>query len=216
MKTADVVVGVVGNTHDQSLAQGADWEVYLPLSPTNEKPVMNIVLRSNLDTGEVAGELRHMVAELDPRIPVTRVRTMDEVVVASTAAPRSLAMLLSFFAVLAIGVGTLGVYSLIAYTTGWRRREFGLRLALGANRAQISRLILRESLTLTATGAVLGLAVAYALTSLMRSFLFETSPADPLTYITVLALFAVIAVIAAWRPAYRASLVEPMEVLRSE
>ena len=216
MKNADVVVGVVGNTHDQSLAQGADWEVYLPLSPANEKPVMNIVLRSNLDTGEVAGELRHMVAELDPRIPVTRVRTMDEVVVASTAAPRSLAMLLTFFAVLAIGVGTLGVYSLIAYTTGWRRREFGLRLALGANRAQISRLILRESLTFTATGAVLGLAGAYALTNLMRSFLFETSPADPLTYITVLALFAVIAVIAAWRPAYRASLVEPMEVLRSE
>ncbi len=216
MKTADVVVGVVGNTHDQSLEQGADWEVYLPLSPANEKPVMNIVLRSNLGTGEVAGELRHMVAELDPRIPVTRVRTMDEVVAASTAAPRSLAMLLTFFAVLAIGVGTLGVYSLIAYTTGWRRREFGLRLALGANRAQISTLILRESLTLTATGAVLGLAGAYALTSLMRSFLFETSPADPLTYITVLALFAVIAVIAAWRPAYRASLVEPMEVLRSE
>jgi ABC-type antimicrobial peptide transport system permease subunit len=125
-------------------------------------------------------------------------------------------MLLTFFAALAIGVGTLGVYSLIAYTTGWRMREFGLRLALGANRAQVSMLILRESLTLTATGAVLGLAGAYALTSLMRSFLFETSPADPLTYGVVLILFGVLSVIAAWRPAYRASLVEPMEVLRSE
>lgn len=216
MKTADVVVGVVSNTHDQSLEKGTDWEVYLPLSPANEKPVMNIVLRSNLGTGELAGELRHMVAELDPRIPVTRVRTMDEVVAASTAAPRSLAMLLTFFAVLAIGVGTLGVYSLIAYTTGWRMREFGLRLALGANRTQVSTLILRESLTLTATGAVLGLAGAYALTNLMRSFLFETSPADPLTYAVVLILFGMLSIIAAWRPAYRASLVEPMEVLRNE
>ena len=216
MKTAVVVVGVVSDTRHQSLEKGAGWEVYLPTSPNNEKPVMNIVLRSNLDAGEVATELRLMVAALDPRIPVTRVRTMDEVVAASTAAPRSLATLLTVFALLAIGVGTIGVYSLIAYTASWRTREFGLRLALGANRTQVSMLIIRESLTLTATGALLGLAGAFAVTSLMRRFLFETSPADPLTYASVLILFGVLSVIAAWRPAYRASLVEPMEVLRSE
>jgi predicted permease len=216
MKTAAVVIGVVSNTRHQSLEKGAGWEVYLPMSPNNEKPVMNIVLRSNLGTGEVAGELRRMVAALDPRIPVTRVRTMDQVVAASTAAPRSLAILLTVFALLAIGVGTIGVYSLIAYTASWRTREFGLRLALGANRAQVSMLILRESLALTVTGAILGLAGAFAVTSLMRRFLFETSPADPLTYALVLALFGVLSVIAAWRPAWRASLVEPMEVLRSE
>jgi ABC-type antimicrobial peptide transport system permease subunit len=95
-------------------------------------------------------------------------------------------------------------------------REFGLRLALGANRRQVWGLILRESLALTATGALLGLAGAYAVTNLMRGFLFETSPADPLTYALVLVLFGALSVIAAWRPAYRASLVEPMEVLRSE
>jgi predicted permease len=216
MKTAAVVVGVVSDTRHQSLAKGAGWEVYLPMSPHNEKPVMNIVLRSNLGAGEVAGELRRMVAELNPRIPVTRVRTMDDVVADSTAAPRSLAMLLTVFALLAIGVGTLGVYSLIAYTASWRTREFGLRLALGANRTQVSMLILRESLTLTATGAVVGLAGAFAVTSLMRRFLFDTSPADPLTFTLVPILFGVLSMIAAWRPAYRASLVEPMEVLRSE
>jgi predicted permease len=216
MKTADVVVGVVSDTRHESLEKGAGWEVYLPLNPNNEKPLINIVLRSNLGAGEVAGELRRMVAELDPRIPVTRVRTMDEVVASSTAAPRSLATLLTVFALLAIGVGTLGVYSLIAYTASWRTREFGLRLALGANRTQVSMLILRESLTLTATGAIVGLASAFAVTSLMRRFLFETSPADPLTYGIVLVLFGILSIIAAWRPAYRASLVEPMEVLRSE
>ena len=216
MKTAAVVIGVVSDTRHQSLEKGAGWEVYLPMSPNNEKPVMNIVLRSNLGAAEVAGELRRMVAELDPRIPVTRIRTMDEVVASSTAAPRSLATLLTVFALLAIGVGTIGVYSLIAYTASWRTREFGLRLALGANRTQVSMLIIRESLTLTSTGALIGLAGAFAVTSLMRRFLFETSPADPLTYAVVLVLFGVLAVIAAWRPAYRASLVEPMEVLRSE
>jgi predicted permease len=216
MKTAPTVVGVVSDTRHQSLAKGAGWEVYLPLSPNNEKPVMNIVLRSNLGVGEVASELRRMVAEMNPNIPVTRIRTMDEVLAASTATPRSLAMLLTLFAVLAIGVGAIGVYSLIAYTTNWRMREFGLRLALGANRRQVSTLILRESLTLTATGAIIGLAGAYAVTNLMRRFLFETSPADPLTYAAVLVLFAILAVIAAWRPAYRAAQVEPMEVLRSE
>jgi predicted permease len=215
MKTAAVVVGVVSDTHQQSLEKGG-WEVYLPLSPNDEKPVMNIVLRSNLGAGEVASELRRMVADLDPRIPVTRVRTMDEVVAASTAAPRSLATLLTVFALLAIGVGTIGVYSLIAYTANWRMREFGLRLALGANRTQVSMLIIREGLTLTATGAIVGLAGALAVNSLMRRFLFETSPADPLTYALVLGLFGVLSIIAAWRPAYRASLVEPMEVLRSE
>jgi len=125
-------------------------------------------------------------------------------------------MLLTLFAVLAIAVGAIGVYSLIAYTASWRTREFGLRLALGANRTQVSMLILCESLKLTATGAIVGLAGAFAVTSVMRPFLFETSPADPLTYSLVLTLFGVLSVIAVWRPASRASLVEPMEVLRSE
>jgi hypothetical protein len=95
MKTASIVVGVVSDTRHESLEKGAGWEVYLPLNPGNEKPVMNIVLRSSVGTGEVAKGLRKIVAELEPRVPVTRVRTMDEIVAASTSTPRSLASLLT-------------------------------------------------------------------------------------------------------------------------
>jgi predicted permease len=216
VNAASVVVGVVSATRNESLDQGASWEVYLPMSPGNEKPVMNLVVRSNASTGEVASSLRRMVAEIDPAIPVTKIRTMDEVVAASTSAPRSLTLLLSAFAVLAIGVGSIGVYSLIAYTVSWRTREFGLRLALGANRMQVAMLIIRQSLSLTIAGSVVGIGAALAVTRLMRRFLFETSSADPLTYALVPVLFAALSVVAAWLPARRAARVEPMEALRND
>ena len=216
MNAASVVVGVVGDTRNESLDQGADWEMYLPMSPGNEMPVMNIVVRSNATTGEVASNLRRMLAEIDPTIPVTKVRTMEEVLSASTSAPRSLTLLLTVFAVLAIGVGSIGVYSLIAYTVSWRTREFGLRMALGANRMQVAMLIIRQSLALTIAGSVIGIVAASGVTRLMRGFLFETSPADPLTYAVVPVLFAALSILAAWLPARRASRVEPMEALRND
>jgi predicted permease len=214
MNKAAVVVGVVADTRHESLEKASGWETYLPISPANEGPVMNIVLRSNAGAGEVASGLRRVVAGIDPNIPVTRVRTMNEVVASSTAEPRSLTLLLSIFAVLAICVGSIGVYSLIAYTVSWRTREFGLRMALGANRTQVAMLILRQSLTLTITGSIVGIACALVVTRLMSRFLFETSPADPVTFLAVPLLFAVLAVVAAWRPARRAASVEPMVALR--
>jgi predicted permease len=216
MNAASVVVGVVSDTRHESLDQGAGSEVYLPMSPGNEKPVMNIVIRSNASLGEVANSLRRMIGEIDPTIPLTKVRTMDEVVAASTSAPRSLTLLLTAFAVLAIGVGSIGVYSLIAYTVSWRTREFGLRMALGANRMQVAMLIIRQSLGLTIVGSVIGIAAASAVTRLMRRFLFETSPADPLTYALVPLLFAALSIVAAWLPARRAARVEPMVALRND
>jgi predicted permease len=216
MQKASVVIGVVADTRHESLDKASGWEAYLPMSPNDEKPVMNILLRSSAGTGEVATGLRRMVEDIDPTIPVTRVRTMSEVVSASTAAPRSLTLLLTAFAILAIGVGSIGVYSLIAYTVSWRTREFGLRMALGANRTQVAMLVIRQSLALTAAGSLLGVAASIGVTRLMRQFLFETSPADPLTFALVPLLFVALSVIAAWRPAQRAAHVEPMQAIRAE
>jgi predicted permease len=213
---AYVVVGVVSDTHHRSLDSDSGLETYLPMDPRNEKPVMDILLRSNLPPADLAANLRTLVAQLDPSVPVTNVRTLESVITSSTAAPRALTMLLTAFGALAILVGAIGVYSLISYTVSWRTREIGLRLALGANRLQIARLVLGQSLALAVAGSALGIAGAVAATRMMSRFLFETSPLDPLTYALVPILFCVLALVAAWAPARRAAAVDPMIALRNE
>ncbi|MDR3749855.1 MAG: ABC transporter permease [Terracidiphilus sp.] len=213
---ASIVVGVVSGTRHQSLDKDSGWETYMPLTPLNEKPVMNILLRSRLSSAELASSLRALVSQIDPAVPVTRVRTLQSVVVSSTAAPRALTLLLSAFGALALLVGSIGVYSLISYTVSWRTREIGLRLALGANRLQIAQLVLGQSLTLAIAGSALGIAGAVATTRLMARFLFETSSLDPLTFALVPVLFCLLALLAAWAPAQRAASVDPMIALRNE
>jgi predicted permease len=213
-KSAAVVVGVVSDAHHESLAKDTFGEMYLPMSVNNETPVMNIVVRSNASLSEVSTDLRNMVAQVNPSAPVTKVTTLSEVVSASIAAPRSLTTLLLAIAILAVSVGAIGVYSLISYTVSWRTREIGLRMALGANRAQIAFLIVRQSLLLTTVGSGLGLLGAFSAVKILRRFLFETSPTDPLTYGIVILLLGTLALIAAWAPARRAAKVEPMRALR--
>jgi predicted permease len=216
MNLASIVVGVVSDTRHQSLDTDAGQETYVALTPKDEKPVMNILIRSNLSSTDLASSLRSLVAQINPSAPVTNVRTLQSVITSSTAAPRALTLLLSTFGVLALLVGSIGVYSLISYTVSWRTREIGLRLALGANRLQIAELVLGQSLALAAAGSVLGIAGAIGATRLMRSFLFETSPLDPLTYSIVPVLFCLLALLAAWAPARRAASVDPMIALRNE
>lgn len=209
-----VVIGVVSDTHHQALDQRAGSEVYLPLARTRETPVMNVIVRSDLDGPALSNELRAMVAKIDPDVTVSHVRTLEEVLSASTANSRSLTFLLLTFAVLAVAVGAMGIYSLIAYTVSWRTREIGLRLALGATRSQVAIMVLKQSLGMSLAGTVLGVAGAYAARNLLRSFLFQTSPTDALTFAAVPVFLCLLALLAAWVPARRASRVEPMQALR--
>jgi ABC-type antimicrobial peptide transport system permease subunit len=215
-QNAAVVVGVVSNTHDGSLAGGFGDEVYLPMTATQEQPVMYILLRTRAGTAAAAADVRMLVKQLDPLVPVTRVRSLNEVVAASVSASRSLAILLLSFGGLALLIGGVGVYSLIAYVVSWRTREIGIRLALGAMRGQIVRTIVQQSLLLALGGSAAGLVVAALLMQLLRRFLFGVSVLDPLTFCTVPAVMLLLALGAAWIPARRAAGVDPMNTLRNE
>jgi predicted permease len=215
-KIASIVVGVVSNTHHDALQNGFGDEAYLPMTAKNESPAMSILLSSRLPASQVASMLRKTVASIDPFAPVTRVRTLDEVVSSSVSATRALTVLLLGFGALAVGVGAVGVYSLIAYIVNWRTREIGIRLALGASKRGILGLVFRQSILLSAMGSALGLGAAIGSARLLRGFLFEVHPLDPLTFCAVPLLMLLLALLAAWIPARRAASIDPMCALRSE
>jgi predicted permease len=215
-KGASVVAGIVGNTHGGGLAGGFGDEVYLPMTNTREQPVMYVLLRTHASAPEAAAGLRRAVAEIDPLVPVTRVRSLTEVVAASVSAPRSLAILLLSFGALAVLIGGVGVYSLIAYVVSWRKREIGIRLALGAMRWRIVSAVVKESLMLGVAGSACGLLTAAVLTRFLRGFLYGIGTLDPVTFFCVPVVMMVIALCAAWVPARRAAGVDPMETLRNE
>jgi predicted permease len=213
---ASIVVGVVRNAREGSLENGYQDEIFLPMTALQPHPMMYVMLRTHVPPSEAASALRRVVAAIDPQVPVTRVRTLNEVVSASVSAPRSLTLLLLGFGVLAVIIGAVGVYSLIAYIVSWRTREIGIRLALGEQRGHIALGIVKQSLFLAVTGSIAGLLTAIAFTRLLHSFLFEVSPLDPLTFCVVSLLMMLIALVAAWLPARRAASVDPMHALRSE
>ena len=213
---AATVVGVVGNTHEGSLAADFGDEVYLPMTPTHEQPTMYVLLRTRASAAAAADGLREVVAEIDSQAPVTRVRTLNEVVATSESASRSLSIMLLAFGALAVVIGGVGVYSLIAYIVSWRMREFGIRLALGAQRWQIVQGVVRQSLLLALAGSAAGLVASFFVGQVMHSFLFGVKPLDPVTFGAVALLMTLLALAAAWVPALRAASVDPMTTLRME
>ncbi len=213
---AVTVVGVVSNTHEGNLAGDYGDEVYLPVTPRDESPVMYVLLRTRESTQQAASELRRAVAEVDSQVPVTRVRTLNEVVALSESGSRSLTILLLTFGGLAVVIGGVGVYSLIAYIVSWRTREIGIRLALGAQRWQIVSGVVRQSLLLALGGCAMGLTAAALVAQLMRGFLFGVKAVDPVTFGAVPLMMTLLAVVAAWIPARRAASVDPIKTLRME
>jgi predicted permease len=216
LEKASMVVGVVANAREQGLEGGFSDEVYLPMSPVLEHPVMYVLLRSHSTPAAAAAELRRTVAGIDSLAPVTHVRALNEIVATSVAAPRALAVLLVGFGSLAVIIGAIGVYSLISYIVSWRTGEIGLRLALGARRWQIEMAVARQSLLLAGGGCLAGLGGALAFGKVLRRFLFEVSTLDPVTLCAVAALILLVALAAAWVPARRAAAVDPLVALRAE
>jgi putative ABC transport system permease protein len=177
---------------------------------------MNVVVRSALAAASLRSVVEAAVRETDATLPIIRYRAMDEVFAESVSRPRLLANLLAAFAGLALLLAALGTYGILSYMVSERRREIGIRMALGAAQRSVVQMVMAQGIAIAGAGMVLGLAGALALNRVMASLLFGVQPTDPATFVVVSATIVTVAVIACFLPARRASRVDPMVVLRDE
>jgi putative ABC transport system permease protein len=175
-----------------------------------------LVVRSNLSVAAVADAIRRDTRAIDKDLPVTDIAAMPEIVDASVAQPRFQTLLLGLFGALALILAAVGIYGVISYSVIQRTHEIGIRVSLGAQPGQVLRLVMGQGAKLALAGIIIGAAAAHALTRLMRSLLFEVSPADPFTFAAIAALLVTVALAACYIPARRAIRVDPMTALRYE
>jgi len=211
------IVAVVGDTHHASLAEPVDLQLYAPY--TQEAtwfPPSELAIRTGGSPTAVAPVVRQRIREIDPLIPVSEMQSMEALVGRSVAEPRFHLVLLTALSGSAVALSMIGLYGLLAFSVALRAREIGVRTALGATRADISRMILREGLRLTAIGLAAGLAAAFVVTRWIRTMLFQIEPHDPATFAAVAALLLVVAAAACSLPARRASRLDPVVILRAD
>jgi len=209
------IVGVAAEARYFSIRDESRDALYLPYAQA-PSPQVSVVLKSSRGATALAGEIRAVVADLDPSLAVAGIQPMETLVVAALGPERFVTMLLSLFAGLALVLAVVGLYGVVSYGVNRRLREMGVRLALGAEGGDLRGLVLRQSLTMVLVGIVVGTAGGLVLTRLMRNLLFNVSSADPWTYGVVTVLLAVVAAAASAVPARRAARVDPIRVLRSE
>ncbi len=207
------VVGVVAGIRRRGLAEEPRAEVYLPFAQM-PYPTLNIVVRSTLPAGSLAGALRQEMRQMDANIPLTRIRPMQEVVLESIAASRIRSLVTSFFAGAALLLASIGIYGVMAYSVTRRTAEIGIRLALGASPGQILRLVMQQSLTLVGLGILTGIVLAAGLGSALASLLYGISAWSPFVYGAVAVLLALVAGVATLIPAWRATRIDPAIALR--
>ena len=207
------VVGVLADIRNRSLSADANPEILFPFAQL-AWPFMNLVVRTQNDPQAVVQAVRAQVASLDPDQPVTAIQTMDEVLAAGASQPRFTTLLLGALSATAFVLALVGIYGVIAYSVAERTQEMGIRMALGANRGDILRLVLRQGLLLALLGIGIGLGAALALTRYLASLLYRVSVTDPATFAAAALLFATVAVLASYIPARRATEVDPAVTLR--
>jgi predicted permease len=209
------VVGVVGDVKQIALAEPVKPALYTPF-PQTPWPFLAIAVRTPGDPAVVTGSLRTIMAKLDPDQPVGTVKTVTEYVASSVAARRFTATLIGGFATLALLLAGFGLFSVMAYSVAQRRREIGIRMALGAQPADVRALVVAQALRLGGIGLIVGLASAFAATRIIQSLLFGVSATDPATFVGVSATLMLVLLFAAYLPARRATGVDPMIALRTE
>jgi ABC-type antimicrobial peptide transport system permease subunit len=217
------VVGIVADERHNSVTGAVNEKFFVPhiqwgVVTQGGDPVRSVFLvaRTARDPLSVAGAIRGEIRQMDPSVPVSNVRSMNEVVTIALATPRLTGFLLSAFAAIALALAAVGIYGVLAYVVSQRTQEIGIRLAIGADRSRVLGMVLRQGLGLAATGIVAGLAGAFALTRLMASLLYNVRPHDPLTFAAVTVALLLVALAASILPARRATKVSPITALRAE
>ena len=191
--------------------------MYLPLAQhVGAIDAMSVIVHARDDPALVTDNLQAVVASLDAETPVTRIRAVDDVMAQAVSRPRFTMTLVLGFAVLGVVLGMIGVYGVVAHAVARRRRDIGIRLALGATRANVRTRFVGQALAFAGAGIIIGELAAAVLMSSLSSQLYGVSPWDRATYLAVPVLFAVLAALAAYLPARRASALDPATVLRSE
>jgi predicted permease len=214
------IVGVVRDVKQGGVGSKTGTEVYFLAEQArllNFAPgSMNVVVRSPMPFETLAPNIRQIVASMDPTLPIVRLRTMDDVFADSISRPRFLAQLLGLFAGLALLLAAIGTYGILSYAVTERRKEIGIHMALGATRGTVLGMVLGQGARLTAAGLVAGTVAALLLTRFLQAQLFNVKPTDPGTIAAVIGFIALVAAMACYLPASRATRVDPMVVLRDE
>jgi len=217
------VVGVVGDVREYSLfpdgaGQHVFGDIYLPAAQGIIAPIIKarLVICAAGDMNSIVASLRSVVASVRSDVPTSEVRTMDEILSLSVSAPRSTTSLFVLFAMLALTLGCVGIYSVVSYSVSERTQEIGVRVAVGAQKTDVLKLVIGGGMKLAGIGMGIGLAGAAALTRLMESLLFGVKPVDAATYLGVVVLLSALAMLACYIPARRALRLDPVVALRCE
>ncbi len=207
------VVGVAADVKNRGLEQDPQPQLYLPFSQLPWGS-MNLLVRTEVAPASLEPAIRAQIAAIDPDQPVTKVKTADELMNEARTQPRFLLMLVGVFSATALVLAMIGIYGVLSYAVAQRQQEFGIRMALGAERRDILRLVVRQGFVLALAGIAAGLVAAFALTRLLASMLYKTGGHDALTFVAAPAMFLAVAMIASYLPARRATHVSPIEALR--
>jgi putative ABC transport system permease protein len=213
------IVGIVGDVRSQGAGRPAPPAVYVPLAQSwTDSPgrFSTFVIRTRGNPVDIAASARAAVASIDAGLPLADLRPLSEVVSAASGQPRFTTLVMSFFAIIAFFLAALGLYGILAYSVEQRVREIGVRVALGADKGEIFRLIIGAGMRLALVGAGVGVTSALALTRLMSGMLSGVTSTDPVTYIAVVGMLAISALLASYLPARRATRVDPIVALRAE
>jgi putative ABC transport system permease protein len=209
------IVGIVGDVHHSSLTKAATPEIYLPYQQ-NSWDWGNFVVRTTAEPGQLAESFRQQIRSSDKSVPLTNVQPLSAAIADTVSQPRFYTFLFGLFGVVGLLLTMTGVYGLISYTVSQRTQEIGIRMALGATRQNVVRLVVKQGIVLALTGAAVGLGISFVLTKVIAGLLFEVKPTDMATFAAATLVLLLAAVLASYVPARRATKVDPIVALRYE